>query len=254
MHDSADGFVVDIHDLTTGAHGSMTASVANGFGSVHFDPNAASCTVDMHAFHPMYATSSPDTRVPWAAHSYNVAFADETGHFEYCNKVDESDLSCAKPAGYDTHNGTDADDVGCMPITGFKSTLVNVKGCLGTDGDFDGTSYDDARLARIDRERDDRPHAVRDAVDVHEPDVQRRDRTTRESPSRRTCPASRTRTRRSASSGRASATSRPGPGPESRQGLREAAAAVAHVPHLQHRQRWVECATGRKAVRTCRTS
>jgi hypothetical protein len=142
MHDSADGFVVDIHDLTTGAHGSMTASVANGFGSVHFDPNAANCSVDMHAFHPMYATSSPDTRVPWAAHSYNVAFSDETGHFEYCNKVNESDLSCTKPGGYDTHNGTDADNFGCMPITGFKSTLVNVKGCLATDGDFDGTSYD----------------------------------------------------------------------------------------------------------------
>ena len=32
----------------------------------------------------MYSTSSEHTRVPWAAHSYNVAFSDEIGHFEYC--------------------------------------------------------------------------------------------------------------------------------------------------------------------------
>jgi hypothetical protein len=143
LHDSAQGFVVDISDLTTGAHGSMTASVANGFGSVHFDPNAASCSVDLHAFHPAYATSSPATRVSWAAHSYNVAYSDEIGHWEYCNKVDQSDLSCIKPGGYDTHNGTDPDDVGCMPVNGFPSTLIKIKGCLGTDGDFDGTSYDE---------------------------------------------------------------------------------------------------------------
>jgi hypothetical protein len=36
----------------------------------------------------MYSTSSEHTRVPWAAHSYNVAFSDEIGHFEYCSAVD----------------------------------------------------------------------------------------------------------------------------------------------------------------------
>ena len=62
----------------------MTASVANGFAQVNYDPTAATCTQTPYAFHPMYATSSEHTRVPWAAHSYNVAFADEIGHFEYC--------------------------------------------------------------------------------------------------------------------------------------------------------------------------
>jgi hypothetical protein len=141
MADSNNGFRVVIDDLTNGTSGSMTASVANGFGSVVFDPNASTCSVDLHAFHPEYATSSPDTRVPWAAHSYNVAYSDEIGHFEYCNKVNENDLSCAKSGGYDTHNG-DQDDQYCMPLSGYPSTLIKVNGCLATDGDFDGTSYD----------------------------------------------------------------------------------------------------------------
>jgi hypothetical protein len=141
MHDTSAGFRVEIDDITNGTSGSMTASVANGFGSVVFDPDATSCSVDLHAFHPEYASSTPDTRVPWAAHSYNVAYSDEIGHWEYCTKVKESDLSCAKAGGFDTNN-KDGDDVGCMPVTGYPSDFVNVNGCLGTDGDFDGTSYD----------------------------------------------------------------------------------------------------------------
>ena len=40
IHDSAAGLVTVIHDLTTGQTGSMTASVANGFAQVNFEPNA----------------------------------------------------------------------------------------------------------------------------------------------------------------------------------------------------------------------
>jgi hypothetical protein len=39
-------------------------------------------------FHPTYATSSEHTRNTWTAHTYNIAFADEIGHYEYCNRVD----------------------------------------------------------------------------------------------------------------------------------------------------------------------
>ena len=87
IHDSTDGLVASIADLTSGESGSMTASIANGFAQVNYDPNAATCTQTPYAFHPMYATSSEHTRVPWAAHSYNVAFADEIGHFEYCDRA-----------------------------------------------------------------------------------------------------------------------------------------------------------------------
>ena len=41
MHDTPDGFQVVIRDLTTGESGSMTASVANGFGHALFQPDAS---------------------------------------------------------------------------------------------------------------------------------------------------------------------------------------------------------------------
>src|SRR5258706_4587528 len=73
IHDSADGLVVALDDVTSGHSGSITASVANGFAQVNFDPTASTCTQTPYAFHPMYSTSSEHTRVPWAAHSYNVS-------------------------------------------------------------------------------------------------------------------------------------------------------------------------------------
>src|SRR5262245_34282681 len=84
IHDSPAGLVVAIDDLTTGQSGSMTASIANGFQHILFQPTSGTCNQEPYAYHPMYATSSEHTRVPWAAHSYNVAASDEIGHFEYC--------------------------------------------------------------------------------------------------------------------------------------------------------------------------
>jgi len=136
IHDSADGLVTQIDDLTTGESGSMTASVANGFAQVNYDPNAATCTQTPYAFHPMYATSSEHTRVPWAAHSYNVAFADEIGHFEYCGQA-AADGSCLKPGPGD---GKDGDNQGCFNAD--ASLRVRIGGCIATDNDFDGVSYE----------------------------------------------------------------------------------------------------------------
>src|SRR5581483_3754322 len=56
MYDTPDGFQVTVNDTTTGQVGSMTASKANGFGQIKFDPNGNGCTVIPYAFHPMYAT------------------------------------------------------------------------------------------------------------------------------------------------------------------------------------------------------
>jgi hypothetical protein len=138
LHDTSDGFTVIIKDLTTGETGSMTASVANGFAQIKFDPTATTCTSLPSAFHPMYATSSEDTRVPWAAHSYNVAFSDEIGHFEYCAGVDSEGGNCIA-AGANDPGGVDSDDVGCFSAA--SSTRVQIGGCLGTDIDFDGVPY-----------------------------------------------------------------------------------------------------------------
>jgi hypothetical protein len=131
IHDSNAGLVTVIRDLTTGQIGSMTASVANGFAQINYEPNPASCTQSPYAFHPMYSTSSEHTRVPWAAHSYNVAASDEIGHFEYCTIVNP-DGSCGDP-------GSDDDDAPCFSAA--ESLLAPVGGCIGSDVDFDGTSY-----------------------------------------------------------------------------------------------------------------
>src|SRR5262249_3745376 len=84
LHDTSSGVQAVINDRTSGQTGSMTASAANGFGQVQYDPTGTSCVNIPYDFHPMYSTSSPKTRVIWAAHSYNVAFTSEIGHFENC--------------------------------------------------------------------------------------------------------------------------------------------------------------------------
>jgi hypothetical protein len=117
----------------------MTASVANGFGQVKFDPTATSCQTISSAYHPMYSTSSEQTRVPWTAHTYNTAYSDETGHFEYCTAADPNTGDCIQSAGGEP---IDADDNTCFNPT--DSTLVQIGGCVGetpTDDDYDGVPY-----------------------------------------------------------------------------------------------------------------
>lgn len=139
MQDTAHGLRIDIFDITTGQHGSMTSSAANGFGQVKFDPKGTTCQNIPNDFHPMYSTSSEQTRVPWAAHSYNIAFSDEIGHFDYCSTV-TSTGGCTGTEGSATDKEpTDADDTGCFPAS--ASTLVQVAGCIGTNSGFDGVPY-----------------------------------------------------------------------------------------------------------------
>ena len=132
IHDSTAGLVTVIRDLTTGQTGSMVASVANGFAQINFEPGASECTQSPYAFHPMYATASEHTRVPWAAHTYNVAFSDEIGHFDYCSSVPVDTGPCADP-------GADEDLDYCFSAA--SSLLVPIGGCAATDNDFDGSSY-----------------------------------------------------------------------------------------------------------------
>ncbi|MEY9877379.1 hypothetical protein ABH931_006903 [Streptacidiphilus sp. MAP12-33] len=139
MFDTRAGFKVEVDDQTTHTRGSMTASVANGFAQVKFDPNATSCTTIPSAYHPMYSTSSEQTRVPWAAHSYSTAYSDETGHFDYCAASDPNTGICTQAAG---GGALDADLNGCFNPS--DSTLVRIGGCLGetpTDDDYDGVPY-----------------------------------------------------------------------------------------------------------------
>jgi hypothetical protein len=150
MHDTPQGVQAELVDLNTGQRGSMTASPANGFAQIKYDPTGTSCTPIPYAFHPMYSTSSEQTRVIWAAHTYNIGFTDEIGHFDACNgpnpipatpfgeDASGNPISC--PAGNTEDTGpTDSDDNFCFPAS--ESSLVQVNGCTDTNTGFDGTSY-----------------------------------------------------------------------------------------------------------------
>jgi hypothetical protein len=154
IKDTTNGLRVTINDLTSGANGSMTASAANGFAQVKFDPNGSSCEAIPYNFHPMYSTSSPKTRVTWAAGSYNVAFDTEIGHFQFCTGPYRIP---ATPFGFDrngnptvcpapdnegrgpTTSPTDGDDIFCFP--GSEALVYKVSGCTFTNQGFDGASY-----------------------------------------------------------------------------------------------------------------
>jgi hypothetical protein len=152
IHDTAAGVQVVINDLTTGETGSMTASIANGFGHPLYQPSASSCSDEAYAFHPMYSTSSPDTRVLWAAHSYNVAYSDEIGHFEYCNApISRQGGHCTvqDPGEVISPATPFGDDTSCfnLPVIDSNNNQANpsFNGCLGFsiggDYDFDGPEY-----------------------------------------------------------------------------------------------------------------
>ena len=105
LFDTPNGLETTVVDHTTGATGSMTASAANGFGTVVFDPSATKCTITPLNFHPEFSTSSPQTRNVDAAHTYNIAFSDEIGHGEYCGAVDPDPIGpCPDPLGPDTND------------------------------------------------------------------------------------------------------------------------------------------------------
>jgi hypothetical protein len=157
MHDTSHGLRIDVMDQTTEQQGSMTMSANNGFGMVKYVPNPSTeCTNIPYDFHPMYSTSSEQTRVIWAAHSYNVAFSDEIGHFDNCtNTVPDPNNApfkmCATSAkegiagdretaeGPPTATNAAADDNFCFSAN--QSTLVRMAGCQGTNQGFDGVSY-----------------------------------------------------------------------------------------------------------------
>jgi hypothetical protein len=78
----------------------MTASKANGFAHVLFQPNANKCHSAPYAFHPEYSTANPRGNT-WSIHTYNVAMSDEIGHFENCVTLDATGANCAVPGSQD---------------------------------------------------------------------------------------------------------------------------------------------------------
>src|SRR5438477_8026263 len=131
MYDTTAGFKIDLNDLTSGESGSMTASVANGFGHVLYTPGSPTCQMAPYAFHPEYSTANPRGNT-WSAHTYNVAYSDEIGHFENCVKI-TAEYNCAKPGKQDA-GGLDPDDDFNFCVPKSDSSLVRTDGCSVTDG------------------------------------------------------------------------------------------------------------------------
>jgi hypothetical protein len=140
MNDSAHGLAVQLNDVTSGETGTMVASAANGYGQIKYAPRGSTCKEIPYDFHPMYSTSTPDTIIGWAAHTNNVAFSDEIGHFDFCSHIDANTGSCDGMEGASgDQEPADFDDNGCF---GSESTLkYPVTGCLDSNVGFDGPSY-----------------------------------------------------------------------------------------------------------------
>lgn len=89
IHDTKAGAFTEISDLTTHQQGTMVASERNGFRHIIWDPVDFTCQGAPYAFHPMYDTAAaplsngqPTAWTTWSAHTDNVAYDVETGHFE----------------------------------------------------------------------------------------------------------------------------------------------------------------------------
>jgi hypothetical protein len=148
MRDTGEGLRIDLRDRTTHDSGFMVASARNNFGQIKFAPTGTSCTTIPYNFHPMYSTSSEQTRVPWTAHSFNIAMSDEIGHWDYCS-APAADGTCPTTAMEgDPHanantvndqEAADGDDNACFnpPPVPF----VQVSGCNGQNDGFDGVNY-----------------------------------------------------------------------------------------------------------------
>jgi hypothetical protein len=140
MHDTVHGVQVTLDDATSGQSGSMTASALNGFGQVEFQPSGAQCNNIPYDFHPMFSTNTEKTRVVWAAHTYNVGYSEEIGHFDYCTAINHNGGRCVGKEGIKgDREPADGDDNFCYKAG--QSLLVQINGCLDDNTGFDGYSY-----------------------------------------------------------------------------------------------------------------
>jgi hypothetical protein len=141
IEDSHQGLTVRLDDHTSRQSGEMTASAANGFAQMVFAPDPATqCASTPYAFRPMYSTSSIKTRATWTAFPYNIAYSDETGHFQYCSQADPESGKCTGLEGAPgDQEPADADDTGCTNPD--QATRDPIGGCIAANYGFDGPPY-----------------------------------------------------------------------------------------------------------------
>jgi hypothetical protein len=152
LSDTPNGLHAVVHDNTNPDPatntGIMTASAANGFGQIKFLASGHACQEIPYTFHPMYSTSTPQTRVLWAAHTYNVAMDAERGHFGFCSSIDPNTDTCNGTEGIPgDQEAADGEDAVCF--SDVQNTNHNYVAPPGQDAaycafenlGFDGTSY-----------------------------------------------------------------------------------------------------------------
>jgi hypothetical protein len=162
LPDGKHALKVDIRDLTTGTHGWMVASAANGFAQTRM----SDCSGIPFNYQPEYDTAKPQNIIPWAALETNISTQFEIGHFEPCrNVLDPMSFSdglsftdtvwqdCTGPyensGPADGGTNPEQGDAPCYPkgFTHHGHAPPNlVSGCAlfftqNGDLDFDGTSY-----------------------------------------------------------------------------------------------------------------
>ena len=186
LHDTPAGLRADLIDLTTRRAGSMTASIANGFGHILFTPNSSTCQEAPYAFHPEYSTADPRGNT-WSAHTYNIADVRRDRALREL-PGDRRELATAPvPAARTRADSTRTTDRRCVP--GTDSSLVKIDGCF-FDGRGLGRPVVPIRLAGHQSQPGGRPGASSDAGPVHQPG-EPGGGTTRRSRSRPTCPTDR---------------------------------------------------------------
>jgi hypothetical protein len=141
IEDTPQGLTVRLDDHTSRRSGRMTASAANGFAQMDYAPDPSTrCTSTPYTFRPMYSTSSIKTRATWTAFPYNIAYSDETGHFQYCSKADPETGQCTGREGAPgDQQPADADDTGCT--NPGQATRDPIGGCIASNYGFDGPPY-----------------------------------------------------------------------------------------------------------------
>jgi hypothetical protein len=101
----------------------------------------------------MYGTSNEHTRAPFTAHSYNVSFSEEIGHFEYCKEADPNAAQCSQPGAKDK-GGLDDDDALCFTPSEFgfpPCRLCRLEGALPRTWISTGSLIGVHGLARLQR-------------------------------------------------------------------------------------------------------
>ncbi len=136
MHDTPAGFRVDLSDLTTHQSGSMTASTAQRLRARAVHAEREHVHVGAVCVPPEYSTANPRGNT-WSAHTYNVAYSDEIGHFEHCTR---STRTSTAPSPARTTRRSTTTTAFCVP--GTDALVVHINGC------FPATSTSTGRRTR----------------------------------------------------------------------------------------------------------